>query len=390
MKVGVIIQARVGSTRLPQKVMKEVEGKKILEHVVERVSNSTKIACVIVATTVEAQDDPIAELAIEKGWLLSRGSEDDVLSRYYFAALEYELDVIVRITSDCPLIDWQLIDTMIEVYKAHNYDLVTNAGNEKYRTFPRGMDTEIFSFNVLKEAFESAVETYQREHVTPYIYESGRVYYYQSEVDYSAYRLTLDTPEDFQLIEKIYKTLYHGEHDFLLVDILKVLNEYPDLTEINKSVEQKPLIEKGPKLRLAGWSDCDFLYHLVNDPVVRENSFSSDEIKYEDHQKWLKSKLDSTLTEIYICEFDGKKAGQIRLDIDNVEKRAKISFSVMNSLRGKGLGSFMLEAVKGKVKMDYMLYGEVKKNNSPSQKAFLKAGYNELNMKDHYIYQWKQ
>lgn len=243
MKIGAIIQARMGSTRLSGKVMKDLEGKTVLEHVINRVRQSKMIDEIIIATTTHDRDDVIETEALRCGVKVFRGSEDDVLSRYYYAAKENGLDVVVRITSDCPLIDPKVLDEVIQCYLNNDYDIVSNAGSDlSKRTYPRGLDTEVFSFKVLENAFTNAKETYQREHVTPYIYENSiGVYYYKNDIDYSKYRWTLDTDEDFKLIFEIYKHLYNGEHDFYLSDIVKLFEAKPELFNINAHIEQKKL-----------------------------------------------------------------------------------------------------------------------------------------------------
>lgn len=240
-KTVAIIQARMGSTRLPGKVMIGLCGKPVLEHVITRIKQCKEINEIVIATTNLQKDDIIAEEAIKCGVKCFRGSEDDVLSRYYHAAKENYADIVVRITSDCPLIDPIVVDNMVEFYQNNNYDMVTNVGIElSQRTFPRGLDTEVFSFEVLEDAFINATENYQREHVTPYIYEtSNRIYFYKNDEDYSHYRWTLDTPEDFQFIKEIYNHLYKGQHNFHLEDIIKLLSDYPELIEINAHVKQK-------------------------------------------------------------------------------------------------------------------------------------------------------
>ncbi|TJX68845.1 acylneuraminate cytidylyltransferase [Soehngenia saccharolytica] len=243
MKIGAIIQARMGSTRLPEKVMKRIQGKTVLGHVIERVRQSKLIDEIIIATTTNEQDRIIESEALGYGAKVFRGSEDDVLSRYYYAAKENNIDIIVRITSDCPLIDPMIVDEIIEFYNDHDFDIVTNAGNDlSNRTFPRGLDTEVFSFHFLEKAYNNATEKYQREHVTPYIYEtSTNVFYYKNKTDYSKYRWTLDTEEDFELIKRIYDNLYHGVHDFYLNDIIKLFDKMPELYEINAHIEQKKI-----------------------------------------------------------------------------------------------------------------------------------------------------
>ncbi|MGS0973004.1 MAG: cytidylyltransferase domain-containing protein [Candidatus Izemoplasmataceae bacterium] len=243
MKIGAIIQARMGSTRLPGKVLLDLKGKTVLNHVIERVKQSKLIDEIIIATTTNDRDTPIIDEALRCGVKVFRGSEDDVLSRYYYAAEENKLDVIIRITSDCPLIDPIILDNIIQVYLDNNYDIVSNAGTlQETRTFPRGLDTEVFSFEKLSEAFNKANETYQREHVTPYIYENSRnVYYYKNKVDFSSYRLTLDTKEDFILISKIYNTFYKDSHNFYLRDIVQLLDSNPELLKINLHINQKKM-----------------------------------------------------------------------------------------------------------------------------------------------------
>ena len=243
MKIGAIIQARMGSTRLPEKVMKKLQGKTVLEHVIERVKQSKLIDEMIIATTTNERDSMIEYESRRCGVKVFRGSEEDVLARYYYTAKANKLDVVVRITSDCPLIDSTVLDEIIDFYQKNNYDIVSNAGSDlSNRTYPRGLDTEIFSFNLLENAFNHAKEKYQREHVTPFIYEnSTNVFYYKNSVDYSKYRWTLDTDEDFELISEVYKHLYHGVHDFYLSDIVKLFENMPELYDINAHVEQKKI-----------------------------------------------------------------------------------------------------------------------------------------------------
>ncbi|MDU5079763.1 glycosyltransferase family protein [uncultured Tissierella sp.] len=243
MKTVAIIQARMGSTRLSGKVMKKILDKTVLEHVVTRVKQAKKIDEIVIATTIKEEDNQIVDEVKRLGVKFFRGSEEDVLSRYYYAAKENEADVVVRITSDCPLIDPKIVDEIIYYYKNNKYDLVTNAGSDlSQRTYPRGLDTEVFSFKELEYAYIKAKEAYQREHVTPFIYEnSDNIFYYKNDIDCSKHRWTLDTEEDFELIAKIYKELYGGKHDFHLKEILELFERQPELFNINKHVEQKKL-----------------------------------------------------------------------------------------------------------------------------------------------------
>ncbi|GAA0318739.1 hypothetical protein GCM10008967_06640 [Bacillus carboniphilus] len=241
MKVAAIIQARMGSTRLSGKVMKDILGKTVLSHVIERVRQSNFIEEIIIATTVHERDSVIEKEAISSGAKVYRGSEDDVLSRYYLAAKENNIDIIVRITSDCPVIDPHVIDEIVDIFIKGNHDIVTNAGSDlSKRTYPRGLDTEVFSFEVLENAFTNGREEYHREHVTPYIYEhSHKIHYFKNDVNYSKYRWTLDTEEDFKLINEIYNRLYKGNHDFYLQEIIDIFKQEPKLFSINAHIEQK-------------------------------------------------------------------------------------------------------------------------------------------------------
>lgn len=241
MKTVVIIQARMGSTRLPGKVMKKIAGKTVLEHVITRVKQCKQIDDIVIATTTNEIDDIIEKESIQCEVKCFRGSEKDVLSRYYLAAKENKADIVVRITSDCPLIDSKVSDKVIEYFKNHNEKYVTCSQADPLRaSFPRGLDTEVFSFEGLEEAYFNGDKEYQREHVTPYFYEDlNDIVVVENDVDYSRYRWTLDTKEDWEFINKVYDYLYDGVHNFYMEDILLLMEKYPELYELNKDVQQK-------------------------------------------------------------------------------------------------------------------------------------------------------
>lgn len=241
MKTVIIVQARMTSTRLPGKVLKTVLGKPLLEYQLERLSRVSKADEIVIATTTNETDQPIVELCNRLEVKYFRGSEDDVLSRYYYAAKKYCADVIVRVTSDCPLIDPEVIDNVITTYLENQqaYDYVSNCLE---RTYPRGMDTEVFSFHVLKDAFEKAKDKSEREHVTSYIYRHPEMYTLQNiarSTDLSEYRLTVDTPEDLLLISNLLKEIYPSKPQYKLSDILNQMELHPDWQLINRHVEQK-------------------------------------------------------------------------------------------------------------------------------------------------------
>ncbi|MFW5669466.1 MAG: cytidylyltransferase domain-containing protein [Acetivibrio ethanolgignens] len=241
MEYGVIIQARTNSSRLKGKVLRNLKGKTVLEHEIERLQQAQEINGIIVATTERPEDKEIVAIAQKCNAGYFCGSEEDVLSRYYYAAKKFQVKHIIRITSDCPLIDPFIIDEVVRCYKQKSVDIMTNVPNElEAMTYPRGMDLEIFPYKWLEKAFFDAKDSYDREHVTPYIYDHADVrYYYRYEKDYSKYRLTLDTPEDWKVIEKIYDYFYKEGHNFYFKDILQFMEEHPEVAELNREVQQK-------------------------------------------------------------------------------------------------------------------------------------------------------
>ncbi|QNK87244.1 glycosyltransferase family protein [Sporosarcina sp. resist] len=243
MKVTAIIQARMTSTRLPGKVLKKVLNKSLLEYQLERVACSKLIDEIIVATTLNESDDAIVELCKKLGVSIYRGSEVDVLSRYYEASKQYNTDIVVRLTSDCPLIEPKVIDQVIQMYLKQKFDYVSNT---QLKTFPRGMDTEVFSSELLESAYYNGIKDYEREHVTPYFYLNKNQYSIGQlidEEDNSNYRLTVDTAEDLELITIILEKLYPENKEFNLDEIIKTLKENPKLVAINGHIEQKELGE---------------------------------------------------------------------------------------------------------------------------------------------------
>lgn len=244
MKVGIIVQARMTSTRLPGKVLLPVLGKSLLEYQIERLRRVRSSDEIIIATTTNVTDQAIVDLCQHLGVKVFRGSEADVLSRYFGAAQENELDVVVRVTSDCPVIDPAVIEDVIRFYlHKGSYDYVSNS---LQRTYPRGMDTEVFSIKMLAEAYQEAMKQMEREHVTPFFYSNPQRYRLGNVVykeDQSHHRWTVDTPEDFELLTKIIEYYYPIDQYFTLEDTLKFLDQNPNWFSINAHIEQKKLAE---------------------------------------------------------------------------------------------------------------------------------------------------
>ncbi len=236
MSIIAIVQARISSTRLPGKVLKKIEGKTVLEHVINRAKAAKNISDVVVATTVKKEDLEIVKLCANLGISIFCGSEDDVLDRYYQTARLFKAEHIVRITSDCPLIDPQVLGKVIELYFLKKADYASNTMPE---TFPDGLDTEVFSFKTLKRAWENAKLSSEREHVTPYIRKNPNIFRlanFKSNINLNNKRWTIDEPEDFGFIKIIYKNLYPKDSLFGMETILNYLRENPEIEKINKNI----------------------------------------------------------------------------------------------------------------------------------------------------------
>ena len=234
-----ILQARTSSTRLPGKVLKPILGRPMLSLQIERIQRSKKIDKLIVATSNERSDNDIGNLCINIQIPCFRGSLDDVLDRFYQTATQYKPEHVVRLTGDCPLIDPEIIDKVINFYFEGDFDYATNS-MDPY-TFPDGLDVEVFRFTVLEKAWHEALLPSYREHVTPFIRqhpEMFKVGHYKNEVDLSHLRWTVDEPEDYEFVSQIYKELYPQNPTFITEDILELINRKPSLLEINSHVER--------------------------------------------------------------------------------------------------------------------------------------------------------
>lgn len=228
-----ILQARMGSSRLPGKVLMPVLGKPMLALQIERISRATLIDDLVVATTVSPLDDKIEELCSSLRVNCYRGSEDDLLDRYYQAAKKYKANYIVRLTGDDPLTDPGLINKMISKMKTGYFDAVTNT---IYPTYPEGLDLTVLSFKALKKSWNEADLQSQREHVTPYIFDNFddfNVFHYKQDIDKSELRWTVDYEKDLIFVKEIYKSLYLSNKYFSTNDIYRLLEDRPSLTSIN-------------------------------------------------------------------------------------------------------------------------------------------------------------
>lgn len=233
-----ILQARVSSTRLPGKVLKPILDKPMLELQIERIKRSRLIDKLILATSNESSDDPLEDLAKKLNINYYRGSLDDVLSRFYKAAIPYKPDHIVRLTGDCPLADPELIDEVIADHIAQNVDYTSNSLKPSY---PDGLDIEVTKFSALMEAYNEAKLPSEREHVTPFIHKQPnrfKVNVISCPHDYSSLRWTVDEPEDFELVKQIYESLYPLKSDFTWQDTLELVLKHPELKVLNKGFDR--------------------------------------------------------------------------------------------------------------------------------------------------------
>lgn len=265
-KVVAIIQGRMSSTRLPGKILAEIEGRPMLQRVYERVSRAQLVNHVLFATSDHPSDDVVAEFCARQGLPYVRGNLYDVLDRYYQAARAAEATIIVRVTADCPLIDPQLIDEAITALKTGGYDFTCNRLPPPWhRTYPIGLDVEVCTFAALERAWKEASQPHQREHVMPYFYEGSalqpiasgmesgvsprgfRLALLHAPTDYGHYRWTVDTAEDLEFVRRIFSH-FGGRDDFSWQDVLVLLERHPELMAINAGISHKTLYDIDPRM----------------------------------------------------------------------------------------------------------------------------------------------
>ncbi|WP_297517628.1 GNAT family N-acetyltransferase [uncultured Clostridium sp.] len=374
-----IIQARVGSTRLPNKIMKCIKGKTVLEHVIDRVSKAKSINRIVIATTNKNHDDVISNLLSEKGVDYYRGSEENVLERYYLAARKFNADIIIRVTSDCPLIDYRVIDKMVEIYKENEFDYYSNTIK---RSFPRGLDVEVFSFKALKVAYKKANLSFEKEHVTPYIWKRKNMFKigdYLSDSDNSNIRITLDTIEDFEVIKDIYSKFYKL-NDINIEEVIEYLKELGENVG-NYEIEQKKVQEK-ILLRCVEERNIDLLLEVRNDSEVRKNSFNSEVISKESHKQWFEDR-DLQNNKYYILTDGVYVIGSIYLIKD--DNGYNINYAIHRDFRGMGYGKLIITLAEKELGSEKII-AKVKKENYISNKIFIELGYTKFSEKGCNIY----
>lgn len=251
-KIVAIIQARMTSSRLPGKVLIDIAGYPMLWHVVNRVSSAKMVDQTVIATTDDPADNPIEEFCLSNGYAYYRGHPFDVLDRYYQAALKFQADIIVRITADCPLMDPELIDSLLESFLNAKVDFAANRLPPPWkRSYPIGLDIECVHLDSLRKAWQEAESQFEREHVMPYLYDQPdrfKVLLTHHEPDYGEKRWTVDTPQDLELVTGIYEK-FAPRIDFSWLEVIEMINRNPELEKINTSVIAKNVAEVDQRFR---------------------------------------------------------------------------------------------------------------------------------------------
>jgi len=240
MKTVAIVQARMGSSRLPGKVLEDIAGAPMLQRVLTRLCRARQLDAVVVATTIHPEDTAIEEYSLAQDWTCSRGSELDVLDRYYRAAKQSQADMVVRITSDCPLIDPDLVDDIVTTFRERwpALDYLSNTFGK--RTYPRGLDVEVFSFSALERAWREDSNPAWREHVTPYLYRRADLFQCEGfcqDMDHSGWRWTVDTAVDLELVRRVYE--HFGNDEFSWQAALQACLRHQEWAELNQHIQQK-------------------------------------------------------------------------------------------------------------------------------------------------------
>ncbi|MBI2045172.1 glycosyltransferase family protein [Candidatus Pacearchaeota archaeon] len=270
--IAAIIQCRLGSTRLPNKIFMKIEGKTILDHLIERVKKSKYIERIIIATTTKKIDDRVVEFSRKNSFDYYRGSESDVLDRFYQTAKKFNVDTIVRVTPDNPMIDPKVMDFVIKKFLEYKYlDYASNV--YPTQTFPNGLDTEVFSFKALKYLWGKTKDRVDREHVTFYIKNHPtefKTYCIKSKVNLSSIKVSVDRNKDLIFVKKIFKELYKNGEIFYLEDITKLLRKRGELLKINMD----EIVNEGLMISLKREKRTGDINNLKKELVIRKTKAS--------------------------------------------------------------------------------------------------------------------
>lgn len=238
-KIVVIVQARMSSRRLPGKVMLPLAGVPMLQRQLERLSRSRMITQRVVATTCNQEDDVIEALCRQMGVEIFRGSEDDVLDRYYRAAESVKADIVVRVTADCPMVDPALLDQVVQQFLQHAVAYASNVGEQP--SYPNGFEVEVCAFDALATAWRDAQWRSEREHVTPYLIKHPELFprvTQSSPINYASMRVTVDYAEDYAVVNDVFTALFVDNPDFSVGDVVSYIEKHPDVLAPNQHIQR--------------------------------------------------------------------------------------------------------------------------------------------------------
>lgn len=369
--VRIVTQARLGSSRLPGKILKTINGRTLLDYHLERLAKTGYP--IVVATTDQDSDKALVEDLKKKKIDYFCGSENDVLDRYQQTIKAFPADIIVRVTSDCPLVDGALIVEAVKKYQKLNEPRLY-LSNAIYRSFPRGFDFEIFSKEMLEEAAKNAKDPQDREHVTAYFYRHKKLafkhHHWENKENFSSYRVTVDEAADFELVKELIEK--HQADKKSWREIVSILQENSELVKINQHVEQKKI--SGVSFRHATDLDSKKLFFWRNDPETRAQSVQPGEVSLDQHNQWFSKSLQDENRQIWIAVADNKDVGMVRADRQG--GMAELSWSVAPEHRGRGLGSLILRTYVKEHPGKY--FARIKKLNEASLKMAANAGFKKV------------
>ena len=358
MSVACIVQARMGSTRLPGKVLADVAGRPLLAVLLHRVARAA-IDTLVVATSTAAVDDAVADVARREGAEVVRGPEEDVLARYVLALERFPARTVVRITGDCPLTDPALINTALVARDATGARYVSNT---IVRTYPDGLDVEVVDADALRVAADASVDPVEREHVTPFVYrrpERFALRSFRNDEALGHCRWTVDTEADLAFVRRVVDAI--GHLDFTWDEVLAY---------------DTPRGE--PLLRPAGPEDADLVLALRNDPESVLWSRSGRAVERSQHDEWFAALLDNPASRLWIARDDGEPLGFVRVDVRTGV--GTVSIAIDPTRRGRGLGGRVLQELDRALAADaqvHTLVAQVHPENEASLSLFTTAGYTE-------------